>query len=240
MRYVVFPLVIISLLLVTSVNAQPATDRLNMTVYYGFSTYDMGNLKKINKLTADLLPFQINQIDDFDPGFYFGTSVQTRIFSRFFLGVNYQYYSTGSRIGQKDYSGYYSFDQIITGHLFSLEPGFTILKRGYLEFSSSLQIGMIFSDMEIIEKLVVQDFNDSFSQDFCATSFVLLPSVKITVPILHFGSIFVSTGGLFDLMGGRMHQPGSRGDVLYIGNSQATTGWGGFRASAGISVRLIR
>jgi len=34
----------------------------------------------------------------------------------FLPGIDYRYNSTGSRIGQRDYSGFYTFDQIVSAH----------------------------------------------------------------------------------------------------------------------------
>lgn len=230
---------IVFILCLSHGEAQIVVDRLAFSSYSGFCTYGMGLLKRINEFSADELPFQVQTIDNFDPGFYFGLAVQSRVSQNFYLGLHYQYYSTGSRIGQKDYSGYYAFDQIITGRFFGIEPGAVILKSHFIELSSSMQVGFMFSDMAMNENFTVQELNESSSLDLTATSVVLLPSIKASVPFLTFASFFISPGGMIDL-GGKLHQPGDRDAVLYFANKQARTGWGGLRISAGISIRLIR
>jgi hypothetical protein len=234
-----FFLPLVFILCLSHAEAQIVADRLTFNLYSGYCTFGMDLLKRINEFSADEIPFQVNTIDNFDPGFYFGFSVQTRVSQNFYLGIHYQYYSTGSRIGQKDYSGYYAFDQIITGRFLGAEPGAVILKKPFVELSSSLQVGIVFSEMVMNETLTVQELDESTSQDLSATSLVLLPSIKAAVPFLTFASFFISPGGMIDL-GGKLHRPGDRDAVLYFANKQTRTGWGGLRISAGISIRLIR
>ncbi len=91
-----------------SVNAQVSPGRLSFSVSTGYACFNMHHLKELNDEIESQLPFSVKSVDNFDPGFYFGGSIQTIFFSKVLVGIIYQYYTTGSRIGQKDYSGYYA------------------------------------------------------------------------------------------------------------------------------------
>jgi hypothetical protein len=221
-----------------SINAQTKLNRLNFSVYTGSASYTMDNLKSINSYNASILPFNLKTINNFNPGFYFGGSLQTRIFPDIFLVIFYQYHTTGSRIGQKDYSGYYTFDQIVNGNLVGIEPGINIVSKEAFNISSSIQVGALFSTIEMNEDRVVLGVENQASQDLSAFSIVISPSVKLSVPVFKSVDCFFSLGAMYDT-GGTIHLPDKKDAVLVIDGAQVKTEWSGWKIAIGLKINIM-
>jgi hypothetical protein len=206
-------------------------------VFGGLGTYQMDNLKEVNKMKARSLPFKTVGVDNFNPGFYFGTSASFELSENFVLGLNYQYTSTGSRIGQKDYSGYYRYDQIVNGHLIGIEPERIIEENNFITISFSFLTGVIFTGLKMKEKLTVYGENQESSESFAAISIPFYPAVKLSVPVTTFISGTISLGYLYD-SGGKVHLKGNKDAVIGINNSPLKTGWNGFRITAGVKFKF--
>jgi len=81
----------------------------------------MKKLKNINNEILDQLPFKAQLTNDFPPFIYYKGGCIYDIASLFSVGIVGAFYTTGSRISLKDYSGEYRFDQTIS----SYAPGIT-------------------------------------------------------------------------------------------------------------------
>ena len=86
-------------------SAQELEPKLRFGISGGFGTFNQGDPKSLNQDAIDQLPFEAKIIDEFKPNFNFGAYAQYQLFKRFWVGPEYRYYYTGSRLGQKDYSG---------------------------------------------------------------------------------------------------------------------------------------
>ena len=86
-----------------------AHSQVSFRVYGGLATFKMDDLKDLNALVEESVPFDISNVDNFDPGFYFGASAHTALFSNLIVGLSYQYSTTGSRIGHKGLFGILQF-----------------------------------------------------------------------------------------------------------------------------------
>lgn len=234
--YKVFTLVI-ALLSSLYASAQNGSGRLNFSAYAGYATYEMNKLKEINNLTEKLLPFEVKNVNNFDPGFYFGGSLQTLILSNIYLGLIYQYYTTGSRIGQKDYSGFYAFDQRMNGHLVGVEPEIILTNKKEFSISSSVQVGALFSEIKMNEYLLVGEIKNQDYKTFSAFSIVIYPSVKISVPIYRRIRCLLSFGRMFDTSG-KVHLSNDKNALLLIDDTKVKTGWSGWRITTGLTMNL--
>jgi hypothetical protein len=228
----------IFLLYQLSVNAQDSQSRLSFSVSTGYGSFNMHHLKELNDEIESQLPFDVKSVDNFDPGFYFGASLQTIFCSRLLAGIIYQYYTTGSRIGQKDYSGYYTFDQIANGHFVGLEPGMILLNKKVITIAASVQGGALFSGIKMNEQLVVGEVENTDSQNLRAFSIAITPAVKASFPIIPPLRCSLSVGRMFDT-GGEVHLPENRDAVLIINNSTVKTGWSGWRVAIELNINFI-
>ncbi|TFG44347.1 MAG: hypothetical protein E4H43_00465, partial [Bacteroidia bacterium] len=183
----------------------------------------MDRLKELNQAIAETLPFDVGTVDNFDPGFYFGASVQAVVFSNLMLDLSYQYNTTGSRIGTKDYSGYYSFDQIVNSHLIGIGPGVIMTETARYRLSVSILSGMIFTKIRSKEALSVSVEKEESSESMSAFSIPVYPSLNLSVPLVDLISVNFSAGYLVDT-GGQVHLKGNSNAVLTSGESTVITG----------------
>ena len=194
------------------------TPQVSFGVFGGLGTYKMDNLKEINKLQAMTLPIKTVTVDNFNPGLYLGTSFNNKLSKYFLFGLNYQFNSTGSRIGQKDYSGYYAYDQIVNSHFFAIEPEVIIKKTNSIMISVSIVTGTSFTSLEIKEVISISGQKEKNSESFTAVSFPLYPAVKLSKPFSNTISGTVSLGYLYD-PGGVFHLEGQKNAIIRIKNN---------------------
>lgn len=207
--------------------------QVSFGVFGGLGTYKMDNLKEINKLQATSLPIKTVTVDNFNPGFYIGTSANLELSGQFVLGLSYQYNTTGSRIGQKDYSGYYAYDQIVNGHFIGIEPETIIGSNNFMTASVSIVTGVSFTNLKMSETLSISEQKQVSSESFAAASVYLYPAVKLCIPAFKMISGTVSLGYLYDI-GGKVHIKGNKDAVIGINDSPVETGWTGLRITAGL------
>ena len=220
-------------------SAQGSKCRLDFSAYTGYATYDMAGLKGVNYLTHNSLPFEVKNINNFNPGYYYGGSLRIWLKSYATISEFYEHYSTGSRIGDKDYSGTYTFDQIVDGDLIGLEPEVIFANKRRFSISASLRTGALFSKVIMKEYFKVGESETHYSTNLSATSFAIIPSLKLSVQIIDPVGFFISAGGMLDT-GGKVHLPGNRNAVLKADDEAIRAGWSGIRLSAGIKINLTK
>ena len=221
---------ILIMMLLIPVEAIP---QVSVGVFGGLGTYRMAKLKEINEVQTMTVPIEIREIDNFDPRLYIGASVNVKLTEVILLGMNYGFNSTGSRIGLKDYSGYYAYDQIVNGHLFGLEPEVIVWMHRYLTISVSVMSGVIFTSLEMREAMSIGTVKEEDSELFAAVSVPVYPAVKFSRTLYKKLSAQVSAGYSFDT-GGKVHLEGDEDAVIKINNTTVRTGWSGFRITAGL------
>jgi len=211
--------------------------QVSLGIAGGLATYQMNDLKTINTQQAKSLPFETVEVDNFDHGWYLHASLTTKISEEFLLGLVYRYHSTGSRIGQRDYSGFYTFDQIVSAHFLGIEPEVMLVKHKFLEISLSLVTGLNFSSWELKQVLSLKGREEKESESLVALSVPFNPSFNLYVPILTRLSAKISVGYLMDT-GGKLHLKGNRDAVLILENEPVKTGWSGFRIAVGFCYKI--
>ena len=219
--------------------SQAGKGRLDISILAGYATYDMSYLKELNRFTQKSLPFDVKNVNNFDPGYYYGGSIRSWLFSDAAVGLFYQHYSTGSRIGQKDYSGIYTFDQLLECDLVGLEPEFMFLNKKRFGISTSVQAGALFSKINMKEYLKVGETVTHNAQNFTAFSIVVCPSLKLSVPVINPVGLFISVGRMIDT-GGKVHRFGHKDAVLTTDGEDVKTGLSGWRLSAGMKINLTK
>ncbi len=222
-----------------SVYSQNIPGRLNISFSYGYHHYDMSSLKKLNSYYESILPFDVIYVNNFDPGHYWGTSLNTIFMDRITLGINYQNFTTGSRLGQRDYSGSMTFDQILKSHLIGVNPGIVLLKNKFLYLSLQIQLAMIYSDITLIENLTVWEESEQELQKLASCSFATMPYLKLFLPVWKMFSLSIEMGKMMDDRG-FVHLPGNKDAILNINNVQINTDWTGWLMSVSLNIRIIK
>jgi hypothetical protein len=212
--------------------------QVSFSAFGGFATYKMAQLKEFNEVIKETLPFDVGTVDNFKPGFYFGASAQAVPFSNLLFGLRYQFNTTGSRIGTKDYSGYYSFDQIVNGHLIGIEPGVIMTETAKYRLTLTIMSGALFTNIKSKETLSISGEKEESSENLSAFSIPVYPSLTLSIPVIDLISVCFSAGYLIDT-GGKVHLKGNSNAVLMTGENIVKTGWNGLRINAGLKLNLI-
>lgn len=194
----------------------------------GFGFYGFNDLKEANDNVISTLPFETRVIDDFPARGFFGGYALLRITDWFWTGPSYEFHSTGSRIGAKDYSGSYHFDQILSTHQLGIQNEVRISSGTAPAISVELTGGLNFSQWNMDELLKVGEETQKDNQDWQAMKPFVMPAFKVSYPLVSGFVAFARAGYLFDL-GGKFHLAASK-DY----ESAQKVPWSGFRISAGL------
>lgn len=163
-----------------------------------FNEYD---LKKSNAEVIRALPFDLATIDNFPPTLCYGGYVLSSLDSRISLGLSYQYYTTGSRLGAKDYSATYSFDQIISAHSLGIVAEFPLSKIGKAEFFCETTAGIHLASWKIEQNFTVGQENEKKQEKLEAIKPFFYPCFKLSYPITPHIAIAAKGGYSFDISG---------------------------------------
>lgn len=209
-------------------------DRLNLKLgaFGGYASYSFDNLKNLNDQLIDQLPFNASVIDNFPSRVYFGGSVLIRICNWYYIGPVYEFHSTSSRVGAKDYSGIYSFDQILTTHQLGIENEFRISKGIKPAVFFGLTGGVNFSFWKMNEVLDVSGSKEEDKSVFAAIKPGVFPVLKLSYPVYRNITAFSKGGYLVDV-GGKYHLKSNKD-----GQSTQKIPWNGFRVSAGLELNV--
>ncbi len=201
-------------------------------VTFGGGYYLMNAAKEINSDVIQGLPFNVKTINNFPPYFIYGGYVLVQISSGFAAGPTYQFLTTGSRIGLKDYSASYSFDQIVSAHSLGIMTELQLSKGAkpnlYFEFSG----GVNFSKWELEEKLIIDTVKEEDITEFRAVKPFVTPAFKLKWPLSATYSIVAKAGYCIDL-GGKYHLKNNK-----EATSDKKVVWNGFLASVAFEMGL--
>lgn len=226
-------ILVLAFLFATVVYSQDEKSLLKLGLTGGFGGYSYENLSDINEAVINQLPFDAAVIDNFPDRFYFGGVALIRIANWYWAGPSYQFHSTGSRVGAKDYSGSYHFDQILSAHQLGLENEIRISKSRKPAIFLDISGGVNFSTWETEEVLEISGETNEDRSEYVAVKPFVLPAFKISFPVYKNFSVTAQAGYLFDL-GGKYHLSGNKD---YQSNLKIP--WSGYRFSFGLEYLVI-
>lgn len=170
-------------------------------VNFGYAFYFEGELEKLNNQVVSALPFDVQTIDNFPPYYCYGIYVMNKMGKKWALGPVYSYYSTGSRLGAKDYSGSYSFDQVLSAHSLGIQMELLISEKEKSVIFFETIAGAQFANWEMDEKLIVGEIKELDSQKLKAVKPFIYPGFKFSWELLQNLSLYVKGGVSLDLAG---------------------------------------
>jgi len=221
--------------LLVSIFSISYSQNMEIGMQTGIGFYTMKDLKKLNDNVFKALPFQASVIVDYPPFFYYKPGISVS-FNKFAVGLQAAFYSTGSRISSKDYSGEYLFNIktncIAPGAYFDLLL-FSLPEKYKLSLFS--EGGVVFSGLDLKEDLTVGDqeiTNSSYS--FTTHNYYFEPGLKFRRSIYKSVSLELNAGYFFQF--GKKAFETTKGEILGTGNTAIRPGWNGLRF--GISVVL--
>ncbi len=226
-------ILVLAFLFATVVYSQDEKSLLKLGLTGGFGGYSFENLEDINDAVINQLPFEAAVIDNFPDRFYFGGVALIRVANWYWAGPSYQFHSTGSRVGAKDYSGSYHFDQILSAHQLGLKNEIRISKTMKPAVFLDISGGVNFSTWKTEEVLEILGEKDKDHSEYVAVKPFVLPAFKISYPVYKNFTVAAQAGYLFDL-GGKYHLSGNK-DY----QSTLKIPWSGYRFSIGIEYNVI-
>lgn len=183
--------------------AQPVETQYKLKIGFtvGATYFIEKDLKQLNTDVIKSLPLNVQTINNFPPYFSYGSYILSVLSPKFSIGPSYQFYTTGSRIGAKDYSGSYSFDQIISAHSLGILTELLITKneKSVVYFESIVGIHLAIWKME--EKYNISDQEEKTTEKLRAIKPFIYPGLKYSFPIASSLGIAVKAGYSFDLAG---------------------------------------
>ncbi len=152
----------------------------------GYAFYNQGDLKFINQSVSEQLPFEVSVVDNFKPVLYFGAYAQFNLGKHFLLGPFYEYHSTGSRLGRKDYSGMFYFDQYVNVNIIGLKMDYSVYNYKKSALNLELNTGISLTDWQMKSVLVLGDDNnyDEDIDNFKGHSIIISPAIKYLFLVL--------------------------------------------------------
>lgn len=195
--------IIVLLFILTSLqlSAQKNEERIKIGGGAGYSFFKQDDLKSINKNIITQLPFDANIIDDFGPSIFFGAYAMYSLKNRFHIGPAYEYHYSGSRLGIKDYSGTFSFDQYIHNHQIGLKVDYSLFLQPKTAFKIELDAGANLTDWKMESKLIVgdNDYSEQQQEHLKGLSWYVSPVLKNDFCLLPQLYLVGTIGYIFDL-----------------------------------------
>ena len=226
-------ILVLAFLFATEVYSQDEKSLLKLSLTGGFGGYSFEKLSDINDAVINQLPFEAAVFDNFPDRFYFGGVALIRVANWYWAGPSYHYHSTGSRVGAKDYSASYHFDQILSTHQLGLENEIRISKTMKPVVFLNICGGVNFSTWKTEEVLEISGEKDEDLAEYVAVKPFVLPAFKISYPVYKNLSVAAQAGYLFDL-GGKYHLSGNK-DY----QSTLKIPWSGYRFSIGLEYNVV-
>ena len=228
MRKIFLPFCII---LSLKLSAQFDPDKIKLGIHSGLSFFGQEDLKSINQEFKKQLPFETEIIDDFKPVLFFGGYSQYELLNRFALGPVYEYHYAGSRLGARDYSGIFSFDQYIKSHQIGMKFSYSLISEPQKAFIVEMNTGINITKWKTDSKLEIGEEGFFLQQDkdnFTGKSWNVTPAIRYIYKIINPVSLFGNLAYSFDLAGKYIYEEDKSLDVTKAPH------WGGLKVSIGV------
>jgi hypothetical protein len=208
--------------------AQDNAMRLKLGVTGGYNFYNPRDLKSLNQEMISQLPFEAKVVDDFKPGFSFGAFAQYELFKYFTVWPSIRYMYMGSRVGQHDYSGTYSFDQYLKSVGLGLKFDYFFVEIGNTAVSVQMDAGWNISSWKMESNLEVGGESQNERQNLSGIGWYTAPALCLDYEFMPDFSILATAGYSFDII--KNYHYNDNRDLKLIKKPD----WKGLRLSLGI------
>lgn len=165
----------------------------------GIATFDMGDLRGVNWEVLEAVPFPAEITSDFPPYIFYQGTLLFGGNSTLNIGFCFAYYSTGSRVSYKDYSGEYKFDILMSSTNFGLVFDLNLNKNKdqTFFFKPYVRFGLMTSQMDAFESTRIADVQQKDADSWNLTGIHVEPGLKF---IYNFGlyGVGANAGYQFD------------------------------------------
>jgi hypothetical protein len=227
--------ILLFLILSLHLAAQMNPDKLKLGIISGYAFYQHDDLKTANWNVISQIPFDARVIDNFEPPIFFGGYVQYKLLRHLNLGPVYEYHYTGSRIGARDYSGLYSFDQYLNAHQIGLKIDYALVALKSLVFNLQLNGGSSFTDWRMDSRLQFageEDYAEYKIEKFKGQSWYAAPGLNLEYEIYPRIILTGAASWFFDIAGKYKYLYNRNLDIVNYPD------WSGMKLTAGIAFSL--
>jgi hypothetical protein len=213
-------------------SAQSTNTKLKFGAIEGYDFYNQKDLKFVNKSLSDMLPFDVRVIDDFKQLFWGGYALY-QLSNHFYLGPSYEFHYTGSRIGARDYSGVFSFDQYVHMHQIGLKSGYTFLQSEQLFLDAETNGGISLTRWKMDNYLKIGDGDSERQIDYLnGFGWYLSPAIKVGSQVFPRVNLTTTVGYSFDLKEKYQDKDDRNLKIIKCPN------WNGLKISLGVEFLL--
>jgi hypothetical protein len=156
---------LLAFLLALSWADKVSAQEVSVGIGIGICKAGMSGLKTINENEMNKLPFGAVQVENFPAAPEYNLDFVVSLGSKYSAGVYYNFFSTGSRLSLKDYSGEYRFDNIASNHSVGLINKFSVFEKKAFLVQFTLAVGYYNSTFKLTEELDVYN-SDILSEDY--------------------------------------------------------------------------
>ncbi|MCF8378724.1 MAG: hypothetical protein K9H49_04050 [Bacteroidales bacterium] len=203
----------------------------------GIGSYKMEDLKEIDASVLNILPFEAKITSDYPPYIYYKPSVLLS-FKNTSFGLQVSINSSGSRISSKDYSGEYTFDNIVRAIMTNLVFDVTIIsisEKSKIAFLT--ESGIIFSELRSNETLLInEEVIENESYFFKSKNFHLSPGFKLKYELNQYFDIELNS--LYCIQFGENELKNKDTSRQIYDQDYAKSEWGGIRVGLSFVINL--
>lgn len=200
----------------------------------GYGFYNLSNIKslQLELLEATHLS-NIKSVEEFPNNIFFSASVNHSMNPLNMFGLDFSYYTTGGRNHVKDYSGEYKADMLINGYRIGPKYRNYNILFSKLYFGIQVGSGLIFSNLNINEKLEVLDEEITDEKyEFTSLGIYIEPSLILSYNLFKRANMELLCGYEKDYKGD-LHIKGNKNEKI-----GKTTDWSGLKISLGFNYCL--
>lgn len=204
---------------------------INLELNTGLGFYNLGDIRSFQDATISAMDISgIKAVESFPDNQYYSVSLNCMINELSKIGIEFSYFSTGGRNHLADYSGKYKLDMLLNGYQIGAKYHDFMYKRNRFKVGFQLAGGMIFSELEVDEELIV------FEEEIVDEGFVLEsatwyvePMLKASYDIVNGVAIHIGSGYNFNFKDS-FESNGRTTDI--------TVDWSGMRFLVGMDFSL--
>lgn len=208
--------------------------QIRIEATYGYGTFSLNDLREMNTEIAKNLPVEARITDDFPAQPVYSAGLYYQATDIVYIGVTGSYYSTGSRISYKDFSGELKIDNILTTYSPGIAAGFKLVDKK-LKLYEETRLLYSFSTLKMNEEII----NTSDEMSFKSSAFQAEPRFRLLYSIYGI-ELGLNAGYLIDF-GGKNRSVDNKDAILrYTTGSkeEIKTSWSGIRVGASLGYYL--
>jgi len=204
----------------------------------GINNSSQDELKSLEESWLKVIEVPAKITDNFPSTPSYSGIVKLR-FKWFYVGYQYSFTSTGSRISYSDYSGNLTYDFICSSHKFGPSVTFNIAKKNHIYLNLYSHFPIILSKVTIKEVFEIYTEKQENKTNFSSMSFGYNPGVELIYKFSRY-NIGSRVSYLIDSKGIIYRSNNSDNYLLNFDDQKVHTNWSGYQIEILFGVNLYK